>query len=159
MESTTCKGEERDFLKILGPRVAMSGWKHTLPSHPHIDKQMPSRRSERSEGSGGHWSPTFRREPEPDLPPVHDKKIWWQRARRDSPSTPATANKYTRRQPFQPINNRQLQTRSHKLQPEEIVKTTEEVKTMSKSSCFMLLMEQPFHPSNKQQTHVKEGQK
>ena len=153
------KGKSVIFWRYFALEWLWVAEKHTLPSHPHIDKQMPSRRSERSEGSGGHWSPTFRREPEPDLPPVHDKKIWWQRARRDSPSTPATANKYTRRQPFHPINNRQLQTRSHKLQQEEIVKTTEEVTTMSMSSCFMLLMEQPFHPSNKQQTHVKEGQK
>ena len=73
--------------------LALDWLKSTLPPHQQIDKQTPSSRSERNEGSGEHWSPTFRREPEPDLPPVHDKKIWWQRARRDSPSTPATANK------------------------------------------------------------------
>ena len=56
MENTTCKGEERDFLKILCPREAE---KHTLPSHPHIDKQMPSRRSEKSEGSGGALKPNL----------------------------------------------------------------------------------------------------
>ena len=56
MEDTTCKGEERDLLKILGPRLAE---KHTLPPHPQIDKQMPSRRSERSEASGGALKPNL----------------------------------------------------------------------------------------------------
>ena len=38
------------YLAHLGPRLAEE---HTLPPHQQIGKQMPSRRSERSEGSGG----------------------------------------------------------------------------------------------------------
>ena len=47
------KGKNMIFLRYLahlGPRLAEE---HTLPPHQRIDKQMPSRRSERSEGSGG----------------------------------------------------------------------------------------------------------
>ena len=48
-------------------------------------------------------------------------------------------------QPFQPSDYRQLQTRSHKLQQEEIVKTTEEVKNNVND---MLPIGQPFQPSD-----------